>query len=199
MHVVTSLCAQVLKPAMLAAVTLMYVLATSTSSVAAEAKILVAYFSGTGTTAAVATKLATKLGADLYQIKAQDDFTAEDLSYDPKSRSNQEKDQPALRPELADHAANVAAYDTVLLGYPIWNNVAPRVVATFVESYDFSDKDIVPFCTAYSSGIENSVTELRNLYPALKIDDGQKFSQSYTEQDIDAWVEVLKRAGKVDK
>ena len=158
---------------------------------AAENSILVAYFSGTGTTERVAKMLSEQLGADLYRINAKDPFTAEDLSYDPDSRANQEKQHLDLRPEIADQVSNMEQYDTVLIGYPIWSERAPRIIATFLESYDFADKTLIPFCTAYTSGIENSEQELRELYPQLKWVHGQKFSRTTTPEEVGVWLQQL--------
>ena len=172
---------------MLGALGVLFTVACSSSfavsvASAAENSILVAYFSGTGTTERVAKMLSEQLGADLYRINA---------TYDPDSRANQEKQHLDLRPEIADQVSNMEQYDTVLIGYPIWSERALRIIATFLESYDFTDKTMIPFCTAYTSGIENSEQELRELYPQLKWVHGQKFSRTTTPEEVGAWLQQL--------
>lgn len=117
----TRLCAKALKPIMLATATFMLLLSTSTASVAAEAKILIAYFSYSGNTQAVAEKLATELGSDVYRIQAKEEYNATDLSNEPNSRTIQEKNHPEWRPAIVETNANVGQYDTILIGYPIWS------------------------------------------------------------------------------
>lgn len=117
-------------------------------------KILVVYFSATHTTQGVAKKIADVLNADLYEIKPQDPYTDEDLDYNnDKSRSTIEMNDPDARPAIAGSVKNMEQYKTVFLGYPIWWGEAPRILSTFVESYDFSGKTMIPFCTSGGSGI----------------------------------------------
>ncbi|MDR0746337.1 MAG: NAD(P)H-dependent oxidoreductase, partial [Helicobacteraceae bacterium] len=115
-------------------------------------KRLVAYFSASGVTAALAKTLAEAAGADLYEIRPDAPYTKADLDWtDNKSRSTIEMQDPSFRPAIADRNANIADYDMIFVGFPIWWYVAPTIINTFLESYDFSGKIIVPFATSGSS------------------------------------------------
>lgn len=117
-------------------------------------KILVAYFSASKTTEHAAKEIAQAVGADLYEICPDKAYTAADLNWnDKKSRSTVEMNDPACRPKIAGTVEHMEQYDTVLIGFPIWWYVEPRIVDTFLESYDFSDKTVIPFATSGGSGI----------------------------------------------
>ena len=125
-------------------------------------KTLVAYFSASGKTAKVAEKLAAKVGADLYEIKPTVKYTKADLNWmDRKSRSSIEMNDKSFRPEIITGDVDVAPYDTIYLGFPIWWYVAPTVINTFLEAYDFSGKKIILFATAGSSDFGNTTAELK--------------------------------------
>ena len=109
--------------------------------------MLIAYFSCTGTTKGVAEKINHKIGGTLYEIIAADPYTAEDLDYYSGGRADQEQADSSARPEISGSVKNMDKYDIVFIGYPIWHGQAPRIISTFLESYDFSGKTIVPFCT----------------------------------------------------
>ena len=127
-------------------------------------KILIAYFSASGVTARTAKEMAKAAGADLYEICPAEPYTAADLNWmDQKSRSTLEMNDPACRPAIAAPAADLDQYDTVFVGFPIWWYVAPRIINTFVESYDFTGKTLVPFATSGGSGMGRTVDELRKL------------------------------------
>lgn len=129
-------------------------------------KSLVAYFSASGTTKRAAEHLAKAEGADLFEIKPAVPYTSADLNWmDKKSRSSVEMSDPSSRPEIAGKLANMADYDMVFIGFPIWWYVAPRIIDTFVESYDFSGKILVPFATSGGSGMGKTVDELKKLCP----------------------------------
>mgnify|MGYP000027398406 FL=1 len=114
-------------------------------------KVLVAYFSATGTTKGVAVHIANGLNADIYEIVPEEPYTDADLDYnDNNSRTTIEMNDPDARPAISGSVENMEQYDIVFIGYPIWWGEAPRIVSTFVESYDFSGKTIVPFCTSLS-------------------------------------------------
>ena len=120
-------------------------------------KTLVAYFSASGVTAKAAEKIAETIGADLYEIRPQLPYTAKDLDWmNRNSRSSVEMNDPASRPAIAQSLDNMAQYDTILVGFPIWWYVEPRIIDTFLESYDFSGKTMIPFATSGSSGIEKA-------------------------------------------
>ncbi|MGN1005201.1 MAG: flavodoxin [Aristaeellaceae bacterium] len=127
---------------------------------------LVAYFSASGTTRRAAERLAKAAGADLFEIKPAVPYTGADLNWtNNHSRSSEEMNDPASRPEIAEGLPNMADYDTVFIGFPIWWYVAPRIISTFVESYDLSGKTVVPFATSGGSGMGRTVDELRKLCP----------------------------------
>lgn len=125
-------------------------------------KALVAYFSASGVTKRAAEQVAAALEANLFEIVPKEPYTAADLDYmNGKSRSSREMNDPAARPELAMPVPDLSAYDVIVLGYPIWWGVAPRIVQTFVESCDFSGKTLVAFCTSGGSGFGRSDAALR--------------------------------------
>jgi flavodoxin len=125
-------------------------------------KILVAYFSASGVTAKTATEVAKAVKGDLYEIKPKVAYTKDDLNWmDKKSRSSVEMADKSFRPELADKNANIADYDTILIGFPIWWYVAPTIINTFLESYDFDGKKIVLFATSGGSGFGKTVEGLK--------------------------------------
>ena len=105
------------------------------------------------------------LGADLYEIVPEDPYTEEDLAYYTDGRADQEQNDPSVRPAISGKVENMSKYDTTVLGYPIWHGQAPRIISTFLESYDFSEKTILPFCTSHSSGIGSSASNLHSLCP----------------------------------
>ena len=120
-------------------------------------KVLVAVFSASGTTRAVGEEIARTAGADFYEIVPKEIYTSADLNWmNKKSRSNVEMSDPSARPEISGAVADMASYDTVIVGFPIWWGVAPRIIDTFLESYDFSGKKIIPFCTSGGSGVGKS-------------------------------------------
>lgn len=126
---------------------------------------LVVYFSCTSRTESVAVALRDELGCDIYEITPVTPYTPADLNYNSDCRANAEQNDPTCRPEISGGVDNMARYDVVFVGYPIWWGIAPRIVYTFMESYDFTGKTIVPFCTSGSSGIGSSAVELRALAP----------------------------------
>ena len=130
---------------------------------AAGGKTLVAYFSATNTTRPLAEYAADILSADLYEIVPEDPYTDADLAYYTNGRADREQNDPAARPGISGSVANIADYDVIFLGYPIWHGQAPRIISTFLESYDLTGKTIVPFCTSHSSGIGSSDTNLHSL------------------------------------
>ena len=124
-------------------------------------KILVAVFSASGVTKRVGEEIAKIAGADFYEIVPKEIYTSADLDWmNKKSRSSIEMNDPSSRPEIAGTVAGMDSYDTVVIGFPIWWGVAPRIVETFLESYDFSGKTIIPFCTSGGSGVGRSDTAL---------------------------------------
>ena len=156
-------------------------------------KTLVAYFSAGGTTARVAKELARAAGADLYEIRPAVPYTKADLNWmDKSSRSSVEMKDKASRPALADTDAPVAAHDTILLGFPIWWYVAPTILNTFLESYDFSGKKIVLFATSGGSGFGQTVAGLKPSVAAdATIVEGKLLNGHQTAESLKAWVETV--------
>lgn len=159
---------------------------------AGEEKVLVAYFSATGTTEAVAEQIAEGLSCDLYEITPQDPYTDADLNYsDTSSRTTSEMNDENARPAISGSVSDMAQYDVVFLGYPIWWGEAPRIISTFLESYDFSGKTIVPFCTSGSSGIAASVSDLKPLASGATWLEGQRFGGGVSKETVMEWVRGL--------
>ena len=155
-------------------------------------KILVAYFSASGTTAAVAKTLAEAADAGLYEIKPQVPYTRIDLDWmDKQSRSSVEMNDKSFRPPLADRDAHVEDYDMVFLGFPIWWYTAPTIVNTFLESYDFSGKTIILFATSGGSGLGRSAADLRASAPGAVIRDGKLLNGRQTKDALASWVNSL--------
>ncbi len=160
---------------------------------AESAKVLVAYFSATGNTKSVAEKIAAALdGAELYEILPEEPYTSADLDYNSDCRANSEQNDPDARPAISGSVGNMADYDVVFLGYPIWWGEAPRIMSTFVESYDFSGKTVIPFCTSGSSGFGSSDAALKAAAGGAEWLDGRRFSGSASADDVSAWVDGLK-------
>ena len=152
---------------------------------------LVAYFSASGVTAKVAEKLSEAIGADLYAIEPEVPYTKADLDWmDKKSRSTIEMNNPASRPAIAGKRDNMNDYDTVFVGFPIWWYVAPTIINTFLEAYDFSGKKIVLFATSGGSGFGNTVKELQSSASDAVITEGRLLNCG-TKQEITEWVNSL--------
>ena len=154
-------------------------------------KKLVAYFSASGTAKKVAEHLAKAASTDLFEIRPIIPYTSADLNWmDKKSRSSVEMNDPDSRPEIAETMPNMADYDTVFIGFPIWWYVAPHIINTFVESYDFSGKTLVPFATSGGSGMGKTVDELRKLCPNADWKVG-KLMSGISDQALAAWVSMF--------
>ena len=157
----------------------------STPQTEASGGVLVAYFSATGNTEGVAQQLAGLLSADLYAITPAEPYTEADLDYtNPNSRSQVEGSDPDARPALAGEALDLTGYDTIFLGYPIWNGQAPKLLSTFLETF-------VPFCTSGSSPIGSSAEALQALAPGAHWLAGQRFAADASQDTLSAWVEGL--------
>ena len=159
---------------------------------AQEHKILVAYFSATGTTKGVAEHIANGLNADIYEIVPEEAYTDADLDYnDNNSRTTIEMNDPDARPAISGSVENMEQYDIIFVGYPIWWGEAPRIVSTFMESYDFSGKTIVPFCTSGGSGIGSSASNLERLTSGATWLDGRRLNGSDSQDTVMEWVNSL--------
>ena len=155
-------------------------------------KILIAYFSAQGRTAKVAKNLSEVTGGELFEIKPAVPYTSADLNWNNQnSRSSIEMSNKNSRPEIASKVENISEYDTIFVGFPIWWYIAPTIINTFLESYDFSGKTVIPFCTSGGSGVgetdkylHTSCSETTNWKPAHRLTSGSK-------DEITAWVASL--------
>ena len=137
-------------------------------------KVLIAYFSASGVTARAAREMAQATGADLYEIRPAEPYTAADLNWmDKGSRSTREMRDPACRPAVAEPVEDMGQYDTVFVGFPIWWGVEPRIVDTFLEGYDFSGKTLIPFATSGGSGVGRAEKSLRERCPKAAWQQGR--------------------------
>ena len=154
---------------------------------------LVVYFSATGTTKRVAETIAEITEADLYEILAADDYSDADLNWgDRNSRSTLEQNDRNARPEIASDPLNLEGYTTIYIGYPIWWGEAPRIMDTFVESYDFEEITMIPFCTSSSSGLGRSGKILEENAESGKWLDGKRFGGNVSENELREWIAGLK-------
>ena len=156
-----------------------------------NSKTLVAYFAATGTTARAAEKVAKITGGELYAITPAQSYTPADLDWNnSQSRSSVEMNDPKLRPALQGKKENIADYDVIFIGYPIWWNLAPRIINTFIESHDLKGKTIIPFATSGSSAITGSAAALKKSYPALNWKEGRLLNRA-DEKSMRAWLDRL--------
>ena len=156
-------------------------------------KTLVAFFSASGSTRKLANTLAEVIGADVYEIKPETRYTGKDLNWnDSKSRSSVEMADINSRPELADKSAQIADYDTIFLGFPIWWYVAPHIINSFLESYDFSGKTIVLFATSGGSGFGETLNQLKpSCADSVKWIQGQVFRNRVDKATLADWIKSL--------
>ena len=151
---------------------------------------LVAYFSASGVTAKLAEALSEAIGADLDAIEPEVPYTKADLNWMNKnSRSSVEMKDPASRPAIAGKRDNMDEYDTIFIGFPIWWYVAPTIINTFLESYDFAGKTIILFATSGGSGFGETVANLVNSCPGAAVKEGKIFSRNVTVEELAAFVE----------
>lgn len=158
-----------------------------------DKKILVAYFSASGETERLARTIAQTTGGDLHEIEPAVRYTAADLDWnDKRSRSSVEMNDPSSRPAVAGRVGNMDAYDVVFVGFPIWWYVAPTIVSTFLEAYDFSGKTVVPFATSGGSGLGGTESILRACCSsATTWKPGKRLSSHASEAEVGRWVESL--------
>lgn len=155
-------------------------------------KTLVAFFSSSGETKEVADWIVEATGNDCFEIKPAEPYTEADLNYtDPDCRCTAEMNDPDCRPALAAKVEDVSAYDTVLLGFPIWFYAAPRVINSFLEANDLAGKKIIPFATSGMGGLKEAVEKLRAQYPSLGFEDGKCFENTAPEGEIKDWAKTL--------
>ncbi len=153
---------------------------------------LVVYFSATGTTKGVAEKIAGITDADTYEIKAAQEYTDADLNWnDSDSRSTKEQNDSSVRPEIGSEAISIDGYTTIYIGYPIWWGEEPRIMDTFVESYNFDGITLVPFCTSGGSGIGRSGQNLADNAGSGTWLDGKRFGAGVSEDELKSWIDGL--------
>lgn len=154
-------------------------------------KILVAYFSASGVTKAVAERLAKAADADVFEIKPAVAYTRADLDWtDKKSRSSVEMSDKKSRPEIAEHISNMDDYDTVFVGFPIWWYTAPAIIKTFGESYDFSGKTVIPFATSGGSSMGKTVEVLKSLCPSANWENGKVLNR-VSDSELKNWLDSI--------
>ena len=155
-------------------------------------KTLVAYFSASGVTEAVAKTLAEAANADLYEIKPKVAYTSADLDWtNTNSRSSIEMKDLSFRPPIVENTINIAEYDNIFIGFPVWWYVAPTIINTFIESHDFAGKKMIPFATSGSSGIEKCENNLQKQYPQSNWIKGKLLNGKPTKQQLTQWVSEL--------
>ena len=150
--------------------------------------ILVAYFSASGVTAKIAGRLAGVIGADLFEIKPEVPYTKADLNWqNSKSRSSIEMDDRNCRPAISEKVADMSQYDVIFIGFPVWWYREPSIIDTFMESYDFNGKTVVPFATSGMSPIGESGANMQALAPGAKVEAGKRFPNSVSESELKTW------------
>lgn len=163
----------------------------SMNKVQSNHKILIAYFSATGTTARAAEKLANVTGGEIYAIVPAQPYISSDLAWnDKQSRSSVEMNDSKSRPAIKGKKENIADYDVIFIGYPIWWDLAPRIINTFIESHDLEGKTIIPFATSGGSTLSGSAAALKKAYPALDWKEGRLLNR-VDEKSIRAWIDKL--------
>lgn len=164
---------------------------TTEPPVTPASNVLVAYFSCTGTTEAIAEHIQEETYGTLYEIVPQVPYTEDDLKYYTGCRADKEQADGAARPAINGSVESMENYDVVFIGYPIWHSQAPKIIYTFLESYDFSGKTVIPFCTSHSSGIGSSDTNLHSLAPTTQWKGGKRFAGNAGKESVSEWVNGL--------
>ena len=162
--------------------------AESVAETVSVSKTIVVFFSQTGVTKPIAEFIAKQKNADIYEIKAENPYTDDDIRYDSDTRAYREQHDPSARPAIAGELPDLTEYDTVYLGYPIWHGQAPKIIYTFIEGVDLSGKTVVPFCTSASSPVGSSADNLHPLAPDAVWKDGTRFAAGSSEEEIAAWL-----------
>ena len=157
----------------------------------ATGESVVIYFSATGNTERVAGYIQEITGSEIIEIIPADEYTSADLNYsDDDCRANQEQNDDSARPEIANEI-DVDSYDTIYLGFPIWWGDVPKIILTFLDTYDLSEKTVIPFCTSGGSGISTSMNTLRNYNQNINWIDGEQFSSGASKNAIESWINSL--------
>ena len=152
-------------------------------------KVLVTYFSASGVTRSVAQNIADSIGADLFEIRAKQPYTEQDINWhDKNSRSSIEMNYKSSRPEIEVPISKLDEYETILIGFPVWWYTAPTIINTFIESLDLSGKTLIPFCTSGGTGISGCERDLRNEYPQYTWKEGKRFTGNESKEFIKNWI-----------
>lgn len=162
---------------------------SATSANKSRGKTLVAYFSRTGNTKPLAEYAAEYLDATLFEITAKTPYTDEDIAYYTDCRADREQKDESARPEIATAVENMDEYDTVIIAHPIWHGIAPRIISTFLEGYDFSGKTLLTFCTSASSPLGQSAKLLQELTPNSTWLESKRFAIGTSREEIEEWLE----------
>ena len=157
--------------------------------IAGESNTLVAYFSVTNHTEALAKFAQEHLECDLFEIVPTQEYTSEDIDYNSDCRANREQNDETARPQIKNEIEDMSKYDTIVLGYPIWWAQAPKIMYTFIESYDFTNKTILPFCTSGSSPIGSSATNLAKSAPKANWLEGKRFAAGTNKETFNSWLD----------
>ena len=153
-------------------------------------KALVAYFSASGVTSKVAKNLASAIGADIFEIKPVQKYSKADLNWmDKRSRSSVEMNDRSSRPAIAERVNQMSDYDVVFIGFPIWWYREPSIIDTFMETYDFSGKTIVPFATSGGNGLGDSAENMQTLAKGAKVEEGKRFGRNASASELKNWAE----------
>lgn len=161
----------------------------SAASKPKQKKVLVVYFSGTGTTKGAAKKVKNATGGTLYRIKAADPYTSADLNYDNDDcRANKEQRDGNVRPKIKGKVKNIRKYDVIFIGYPIWWGKEPMIIRTFLESYNLKGKKIVPFCTSGGSGISGSMKGIKAAAKGAKVVKGKDLTDA-SAKSVKNWAQ----------
>ena len=148
---------------------------------------VVLYFSATGTTKKIAKRIADEANIDIIEIIPKEEYKKEDLNYNSDCRANKEQNDSKSRPKIKNKI-DISKYNTIYLGYPIWWGTNPKIILTLLDTYDFTNKTIIPFCTSGSSEISESVNDLREYNNKLNIKDGKRFSTNDSDEEIKEFI-----------
>ena len=152
-------------------------------------RVLIAYFSASGVTKGVAERIKELTNGDLFEVAPTIRYTSDDLDWtNPNSRSSIEMKNESSRPEIVGDVSNISEYDTVIIGFPVWWDVAPHEINTFIERYDLTNKNIYVFVTSGSSSVDGSINSLRTLYPNLNFIDAIRFTRNVTDEEINNFI-----------
>ncbi len=152
-------------------------------------KTIICYFSASGITKNVALKISSIINGDLFEIKPLEEYSNEDLNWNnPNSRSSIEMNDSSVRPRMKEQLTNIDNYNTVIIGYPIWWDLAPRIINTFIESINLENKKVYIFATSGGSSIEGSLNNLRKTYPNINFVNGKRLSTNIDSNEISFWL-----------